>query len=487
MQLSEYANCDALELSSLVKKGEVSKDEVAQMSARAIEKLNPQLNFMAHTVKDIEQKASHNGGEGLFESVPFLIKEGTAVKGLPWNTASRMAVGRIADTDDEVTRRFRRAGITLMGLSTAPEMANAPTTESVLHGPTRNPWSTEHMPGGSSGGAAAAVASGAVPIAHATDGGGSIRIPAACCGLVGLKPTRARTPGYQCMPYSLAVSHVVSRTVRDTAAMLDCTHGPETGAVYLVDAPSRPFIDELNRETKGLRIAFSTLSPSGANLDSDCVRGVEDAAKLCASLGHHVKEAKLPYQWDSMCEAFTDLWSYKHPFSVAQMSKATGMASGHDTRETCNLAMLAHAEKMTMYQFEKSLQYLDEACRNIGKFFESFDIFISPVTTRPAIKLGKLDANAADLTASIWVDRMISNYALFTPVFNATGQPAISLPLYQSSAGLPIGVQFAARHGDEASLLNLAGQLEREVKWINRKPKVSIFEGDKSVAKGSVS
>ena len=475
MKLTEYANCDAIELSRLIKQGEVSKDEVTGLADKAIRKMDSQLNFMAYSLSETERSSLNNSTDAPFDSVPFLIKEGTSVSGLPWNAASRLAVGRVAEADDEVCRRFRKSGVTLMGLSTSPEMANAPTTESVLHGPTRNPWKKDCMPGGSSGGAAAAVASGAVPIAHATDGGGSIRIPAACCGLVGLKPTRARTPGYQCMPYSLAVSHVVSRSVRDSAAMLDYTHGPETGAVYHVNTPCRPYLDEVKIEPKGLRIAYSTNSPSGAKLDADCVRGVEDAARLCDSLGHHVEEADLPYAWEPMCEAFTDLWSYKHPFSVAQIIKATGLQSGPDTRESCNLAMLAHAQNMTMFQFEKSLQNLDEACRSIGRFFQGYDIFISPVTTRPAIKLGELDANAADLTASLWVDRMISNYALFTPVFNATGQPSISLPLYKTLSGLPIGVQFAARHGDESTLFNLAGQLEREIPWRSRKPEISIF------------
>ena len=475
MNLSEYASYDGLGLAQLIKRRDISPQEVAHVGNEAINALNGKLNFIDHlSLDDAEKSLSSDRHDGAFGGVPFLIKE-AAVKGQPCRKGSRLSRDCIAAEDDEITTRFRRTGVTILGISTMPEGGNAPTTEPLLHGPTRNPWNPEYMPGGSSGGSAAAVAAGVVPIAHASDGGGSIRIPAACCGLVGLKPTRARTPGFQCGPYTLGVGHIVSRSVRDTAAMLDCIHGPEVGAVYSATPPVRSFLTEVTQTPKPLKIAFSTFSPSGAKLHPDCVKAVEDAVKLCESLGHHIEERALPYEWEPLCKTFTDLWSYKHPYNVETLEQATGLQSSPNTREACNLAMLEYAREMTMLEFVRSLRHAEQACVSIGRFFTQYDVYISPVMTQPALKLGALDANAPGLTAQSWVDRMISNYALFTPVFNITGQPAISLPLYQSTDGLPLGVQFAAGHSDEATLLQLAGQLEQALPWRERKPEVSIF------------
>ena len=475
MKLRDYANNDGLALAQLIKQGEVSKQEVVEAAALAIDHLNPKLNFIAHlTPGEVERALSDKTSSGVFAGVPFLIKA-AAIKDQPFDLGSRLGVGHIAQEDAEITRRFKQAGVTIMGISTMPEWGNSATTESVLYGPTRNPWNTHCMPGGSSGGAAAAVAAGAVPVAHAGDGGGSIRTPAACCGLVGLKPTRARTPGTHGGPFSLGVEHIVSRTVRDTAAMLDSIHGPEAGAVYYALPPQRPYLDELRQPPKPLRIAFSSKSPSGSKVHADCIRGVEQAAKLCDSLGHQVEEVALPYQWEPLLEAFLALWSYRHPYSVKLVEEITGKRSGPDTRETCNLAMLAHAEKMSLMDFDCHLRHLEQVCLEVGRFFHQFDIFISPVNTDPALKLGEMNVNAPDLTAELWGARVMSNHSVFTPIFNATGQPAISLPLYQSDEGLPIGVQFAAPHSDEGTLLQLAGQLEQALPWIHRKPNVSIF------------
>ena len=476
MKLCEYASYDALGLADLIESGEVSKEDVKKIAVKAISTLNPKLNFMANAIDEVPNKVKVKEGNGHFNGVPFLLKEGTAMYGQPLNMASRLGVGRIADEDGEITKRFIRSGVNILGMTTAPEAGNSTTTESVLHGPTCNPWNPLYMPGGSSGGSAAAVASGAVPIAQANDGAGSIRIPAACCGLVGLKPTRARTPCYHNMPFSLTCEHIVSRTVRDTAAMLDDIHGPEIGAQYHAFPPSRAYTVDVGSSLKRLKIAFSTFSPSGALIHPDCIQGVEKAAMVCQSMGHHVDEVALPYDWEPFSRAITDLWSYKHPYKVQQDELATGLKCGVDTREACNLALLNHAKAMTMLEFENNMVALNKICVDIGYFFQQYDVFITPVTTGPALKLGELNANQPELTAHRWVDSMLGHYAVFTPIFNVTGQPAISLPLHQSENNLPIGVQFAARHSDEATLFKLAGRLEHELPWVDRKPTLSIFD-----------
>ncbi len=476
MNLKEYASYDAVGLAELVRNKDITAQELSALAREAIAAANPILNFLAHDIPVAEEGPLLDESTcGALYGVPFLMKEGgAAIKGQPWNMGSRLGVGRIATEDDELTTRFRKAGVTLVGQSTAPEQGNATTTESVLHGPTRNPWDTDAMPGGSSGGGAAAVAAGVTPLAHATDGAGSIRVPAACCGVVGLKPTRSRTPSPQEIVFLPYVNHVVSRSVRDTAVMLDCIQGSVVGDIYTPPPPARPYLEEVSIAPRPLKIGFTTQSPSGAPVHPDCVNGVLASAKMCEEMGHGIEEVTLPYDWEPFMEAFLDLWSYRYPYSMEILEKATGLRCGPDTRETGSMAMLAHAQQLTMLDFTRNLDGLAAICRKVGAFFMDYDVFISPVCTRPALPLGELDANAPDLTASVWLDRMLGQYAAFTPIFNVTGQPAISLPLHHSEAGLPVGVQFAAPHGDEATLFQLAGQLEHAMPWRDRKPSVSI-------------
>lgn len=475
MNLNEYARYDAMGLAELVRKGEVSSSELAELANQAIDKLNPTLNFIAQCMEP-EQLNGAEQNYGTFQGVPFLLKEGCAsIKGQPFNIASRIAVGHRAKADNEVVKRFRQTGLSFIGQSTAPEAGNAPTTESVLHGPTRNPWNPDYMPGGSSGGSAAAVAAGVMPIAHATDGAGSIRIPAACCGLVGIKPTRARTPGKHDSIFGLTVNHILSRTVRDSAMMLDCLQGPEVGGLYFVSPPERTYFDEVGRAPKPLKIAFTTQSPSGERVHPDCIAGVEATVKVCADMGHHIEENAPIYDWQSMLVAFIDLYSYKHPLFVETMEASTGRKLGPDTRESGNLAMLAHAEQLSMLDFAQHIMDLTQICQQVGGFFTEYDVLISPVMNKPALPIGEMNANAPDLTASSWFEQQFSQYASFTPIYNATGQPAMSLPLFHSEAGLPVGVQLAARHGDEATLFQLAGQLEQAMPWQQRKPEISAF------------
>jgi len=476
MKLEEYASYDGVGLAECVRKGEVTAQELNDLAQQAIDKLNPTLNFMANYENgDQIDPISPTGSNGSLQAVPFLMKEDAEIKGRPISWGSRLCADVIAEQDATITQRFRKSGVTIIGQTTMPEHGNAVTTESALRGKTRNPWNLGYMAGGSSSGSAAAVAAGVVPMASASDGGGSIRIPAACCGLVGLKPSRARTPVAHGGALTLGITHVVSRSLRDTAVMLDCIQGPEVGAMYHVAPPVRSYLEELSIAPRPLRIGFSTQSLSGASVHPDCVKGTLDAVKACEAMGHIVEEVALPVEWDVLAQGFLDLWSYKHPNFIANMERVSGLSSSPDTRETCNLAMLEYGRNLKMSDFVRHINQLTEACVNVAELFTTYDVHITPVTTQPAMKLGAFEPNAPGLTARSWIDKMIDNYAAFTPIYNATGQPAISLPLYQSEAGLPIGVQFAARFGDEATLLQLAGQFEQFIPWKGRKPDTSIF------------
>lgn len=474
LTLAEYASYDAIGLMDLVRRGDTTPRELRDCALAAIEALNPRLNFVvSRSNADAAAALAAPRDDAPFAGLPFLVKEGVGMKGQPAMLASRLAPDLLADSDTELVLRLKRAGVVILGSTAAPELGNAPTTESVLHGPTRNPWNPDHMTGGSSGGASAAVAAGVVPVAQSSDGGGSIRTPAHCCGVLGLKPTRGRTPqgpksfgGF----FGLGIAHVTTRSVRDSAAFLDILQGDEPGALYRVGPPSRPFLQEVGADPGHLRIAISTLSPSGVTTDPECAAAVVEAANLCATLGHEVRDASLPYDWERFRAAFVDVWCAGFPFAVAALESATGRKAGPDTLETANLATLAHGRQLTMEQLGRSALQLYLIARDVERFFGDVDVFLAPVDLTPAPKLGVIDANGPHRTMLDWFDAAIGQFAAFVPIFNATGQPAMSMPLAMSGAGLPIGVQAAARVGDEATLFRLAAQLESARPWRDRRP-----------------
>lgn len=479
MNLSEYASYDGMALALRVKRGEVTPSELASLATAAIEQLNPALNFMAsHAREDAEETLQAARGDGAFYGLPFLLKAGVAMKGQTLNMGSRLTQGLIAPADDEFTTRCRRAGLTLLGHTTAPEFGNSPTTESVLYGPTLNPWNTQRMTGGSSGGAAAAVAAGVLPIAMASDGGGSIRTPAHCCGLFGMKPTRARNPiGPQTQGgiHMLAAQHVLTRSVRDSAAMMDVLEGAELGALYHVAPPERPYVEEVKTTPKSLKIAFSTRSPSGQPVHPDCIQGVQQAIQICEELGHHVEEKCLPYDWEAFKEAFLVLWSVASPWAMHTMETRTGKKVGPDTLETCNLVTLEFGSQLNAESIGKALFVINGICQSVAEFFCNYDIYVTPTDAKPAVAIGEIDANAADLNMNNWFERAVDCFAPFPPIFNMTGQPAMSVPLWESKDGLPVGVHFAGRHADEATLFQLAGQLEVAMPWFKRRPQTFVF------------
>jgi amidase len=462
MKLSEYASHDGLALAELVRTREVSARELAQTALRAIDALNPQLNAVIGTVPDETERAlgalSSLPPGAPFLGVPFLIKDiGSHFANVTTELGSRFMHGLVLPFDNELAVRFKQAGVVAIGRSNVPEFGANVSTEPVKDGPTHNPWNLRHSPGGSSGGSAAAVAAGIVPVAHANDGGGSIRAPASCCGLFGLKPSRHRNPFGPDQDegiFGLGVEHIVSRTVRDSAAMLDATHGADVGARYLLKPPEIPFAESARRDPGKLRIAFSTRAPAGApDVHSECRTAVLNAAKLCERLGHDVFEAAPDVTHEETCSIFRDVAGPYLAAAFAAASAAMGRTVGPDTVEATTRAIIALS-------------------RRLGHFFETCDVWLSPVLTTPPPLLGVLDANDESLDARAWI-RKIMDTCAFCAMFNGSGQPAMSVPLHWSADGLPVGVHFVGRFGDESTLFSLAGQLERAQPWIARIPPIS--------------
>lgn len=478
LTFSDYAAYDALGLMDLLHRKQVSSRELHDTAIAAIEALHPELNFLiSWNEADAAATLAKPLAGAPFAGLPFLVKEAVGMKGQPAVMASRLAQGMRCEADGELVTRLRRAGVIILGSTAGPEFGNAPTTESVLHGPVHNPWNPGRMVGGSSGGASAAVAAGVVPVAQSSDGGGSIRTPAHCCGVFGLKPTRGRTPvgpksngGY----FGLSVPHVTTRSVRDAAAFLDVLHGDEPGALYRTAPPQRPYLQEVGMEPGRLRLAFSTASPSGEAVHPECIAAVLQTAQLCESLGHYVEDIPLIYDWEKFRTAFADVWCMSMPLAVAAIEAASGRAAGPDTMESSNLAILHHGRSLGAEQICRSAALLYSIARDVEHFFQQWDAVITPVNLMPAPRLGMINANGACQDMLDWFDLAISRFAAFTPIFNVTGQPAMSVPLAMSGEGVPIGVQFAAKVGEEALLIRLAAQLEAARPWRERQPMVHI-------------
>ena len=365
-----------------------------------------------------------------------------------------------------MVRRYRKAGLVVVGRSNTPEFGVSVTTEPAVNGPTRNPWNRDHSAGGSSGGAAAAVAAGYVPAAHASDGGGSIRIPASACGLFGLKPTRARNPAGEGWA-GLSVHHVVSRSVRDSAALLDATHGYVPGYAYCAPSPARPFLEEVGAAPGRLRIAFGLPGLAESQVDAQCRAALTEAAKLAADLGHDVEASVPAIDHDALGEAMG---------IIVSASLAADLADGHpleerpvrpEELEPINWIFAEQGRKVSAVDYLKAVNWLGELRQTLADFFQNYDVLITPTLAKPPILLGELDSQSRDLEAFI---AAIRAYIPFTQMFNMSGQPAASLPLHWTPDGLPVGVQIAGRFGDEATLLRLASQFEAARPWFDRRP-----------------
>ncbi len=483
--MEDYDTLDGLALGERVRRGDVSAVELAHKSIRRIEEGNAALNAVVTRRFDAalaeaaamdkaraaktSRAADEVGASQAFAGVPFLVKELVAsVTGTETTSASRLYAGTTARADSEIVARMRRAGLVIMGKTNSPEFGLSPTTESLLYGVTRNPWNVDLSPGGSSGGSAAAVAAGMVPLAHATDGGGSIRIPASCCGLFGLKPTRARVSagpeGGEGLS-GLAHQHVVTRSVRDSAALLDAIAGPMSGDPYSAAPPVRPFLEEVGLPPGRLRIAISARAPTGVPVDAECVAALHDAARLCESLGHHVEEASPEFDAMAVESGFETVFACNTHANIVR--KTGGAPAPEGSVEPLTRALAERGSRIDAATFILALQGLHRESRRVAGFFERYDVWLTPTLAQTPRPIGAFAIESPDVDA--WLGKLAA-YLPFTYLFNITGQPAASVPLYWTDAGVPIGVQIASRYGDEATLLRLAAQMEAARPWFDRRP-----------------
>jgi amidase len=480
MSFAEYAAYDGLGLAELVARGAVTPAELVEAAIQRIERYNPQLNAVIYKMYDQARAAAlsqaaqrRESAGGPFRGVPFLLKDILGnYEGVPTTAACKFMAGLPAPHDDTLVVRYKAAGLIPLGKTNVPECGILPTTESAMYGPAHNPWNLAYSTGGSSGGSAAAVAAGIVPLAHANDGGGSIRIPASCCGLVGLKPTRARMPtGPDIGDFAggLAVDHVVSRTVRDSAAALDCTHGPEPGDPYAAPPVARPYLEEIRISPGRLRIAFSTKALSGTPFHPECVAAVESTAKLLESLGHVVEEAAPNVDAGTLTAAFLTVFIAAHASIIDGIGMLRGRVPSERDFEELTWGLYQQGKQIPATQYVISHLLIQMAARQVGRFHETYDCWLTPTLGTPPIQLGTIDIHERDPLKGLG---QLADYVPITPTQNATGQPSISLPLHWTPDGLPVGLMFTARCGDEATLFRLAAQLEQARPWRERRPPV---------------
>jgi amidase len=473
---SDLMFAGASELASMVRSGEISASELVQTSLQRIEELNPMLNAFVQVDADgalATADAIAAGDERPFAGVPIAIKNNRPVKGLRLTYGCSLMAEHVAPYDHNITRRLRDAGFVIVGTTTLPEYGILPVSEARIFGATRNPWDLQRTPGGSSGGAAAAVAAGLVPVAHGNDGGGSIRIPAACCGLVGLKPARGRiSPAPELGDSSLSIDGVLTRTVADTAAILDVLAGYEPGDATWAPAPSEPFAVSAAAAPGKLRIAATTLAPvPEANVDPMAARAVADAAELLRSLGHEVEEVDPPWQDDGVRELFGIVFSSHIALSIAYSGRTAGREPTAEDMQAMSWAIYSMVGKLGAVDYMGAEVALQAFARRLVSFLQPYDALLTPALAERPLALGTLDPDAPDPMATFTRSGL---FTPFTPVFNASGQPAISLPLYEGEDGLPLGVQIVGRPAGEAQLLALAAQLEAAQPWAGRRPVLEV-------------
>jgi amidase/6-aminohexanoate-cyclic-dimer hydrolase len=463
---------DGLGLARLVRDKELTAAELLEAVIARAEARNPALNAIVGRLYDQARAAVAAGlPAGPFTGVPYLLKDlGALYTGAETSFGSAFFAGFVADHDSELTARLRRAGLVIFGKTNTPEMGLAPSTEPRRFGATRNPWNLAYSAGGSSGGAAAAVAAGILPMAHATDGGGSIRIPASCCGLFGMKPTRARNPmgpdageGWG----GASVAHAVTRTVRDSAALLDATAGPDVGDPYWAPPPAGPFLAEVGRDPGRLRIALTTTSFNGQAVGADCVEAAREAARLCESLGHIVEEARPEVDGSALGVATRIVIGANVRALLEARAAALGRPLAPADVERMTWARAVDGTTFAAWEYARSVNVIHRTGRAVARFFTRHDVLLSPTMCQPPYPLGVMDMSGDDDAA--YLAAVLASIG-FTSLFNSSGNPAMSVPLAWSASGLPIGVQFAGRFGDEATLFRLAGQLERARPWATRRP-----------------
>ncbi|WP_151088120.1 amidase [Hymenobacter baengnokdamensis] len=490
---TEYDQLDGLGMAALVASGQLTAAELCRAAIARAEAVNPQINaIILPLFEQAQGRATAGLPTGPFGGVPFLLKDfGAAYAGVPQTAGSRALRHYVPTEDAELVRRWQAAGVNILGKTSTPEFALLAVTEPALYGACRNPWNLGHTPGGSSGGSAAAVAAGIVPVAGAGDGGGSIRIPAACCGLFGLKPSRGRVPtgpeqGEKWQ--GAAVEHVLTRSVRDSAAMLDATQGADVGAPYFLPGSARPYLEEVSREPGRLRIAFTLDHPLGRPLHPECATAVRDAAHLLASLGHDVAEVALPFDGRAVSAAFLMLYFGETGASIASLAAVLGRPTRPADVEPTTWLLGLLGRTYSAADFAAARHTWNDHARRMGRFHQTYDLLLTPTLATPPVRIGELQpkpfeqkllrvVNTFGLGGLIRRSGLVEKLAEqslektpYTQLANLTGQPAMSVPLHWTADGLPCGVQLIARLGAEDVLFRLAGQLEQARPWFNRRP-----------------
>lgn len=487
----EYLQYDGTGLSELVRQKEVTPAELCETAIERINKVNPDLNAVVTPMfEQARQSLTGPLPEGPFTGVPFLLKDLLAAyAGVPMTNGSKAYRNYIPEQDSELVKRFKAAGLLSLGKINCPEFGLVGYTEPELHGATRNPWNLNHTPGGSSGGSASAVAGGMVPLASAGDGGGSIRIPASCCGLLGLKPSRGRNPSgpeHGRIWQGAVVEHVITRSVRDSAAMLDATQGADVGPPYIIAPPEESYLSAIKQKPSTLRVAFSIRSPVDREVHLECVQAVEKTVKILEELGHHVEEATPELDGISLARSYMTLYFGEIAADIAQLETVLGRKANKTDVETMTWTLGLLGRTYSAGYFVAGMREWDMAARTMGRFHQDYDLYLTPTLAAPPVKIGELKPrpvekllmsfiNAFGLGRLLRVSGITDQLAIeslakspFTQLANFTGQPAISVPLHETDDGLPCGVQFIGRFGEETTLLQLAAQLEEAAPWQDR-------------------
>ena len=466
----DFSGMDATAQATLVRRRKVSATELVQAAIRRIERIDPAINAVVTPMYEAALERARTGSHpGPFSGVPFLVKDSAAAcAGVRMASGSRLLQHHIPMRHSELVARYRQAGLIVLGKTNCSEFGLLPTTEPRLFGATRNPWNLDCTPGGSSGGSAAAVAAGMVPMAHGSDGGGSLRIPASCCGLFGLKPSRARNPAppdRMDVHARLVAEHVLTRSVRDSAALLDATQGAQPGDLWNPPSRLRPFREEVGADPGPLRIAVG--SRTTAPLHPDCADALRDAAALCEGLGHRVIDAQPVIDLERAARLFTTLWAAGCAATLDNIARGTNAPLTAADTEEFTWALYGSGRRIGASEYQLALADLQAMAGEVARFFADYDVWLTPVTSAPPPRLGSFDPAPGDAFAPL---RKAWAYAPMAALCNITGQPAMSVPLYWNKEGLPVGSHFAGRFGDEATLFRLASQLEKCRPWADRRP-----------------
>jgi Asp-tRNA(Asn)/Glu-tRNA(Gln) amidotransferase A subunit family amidase len=473
--IKDYSQHDAVGLADLVRRGQVSAQELLEEAIARVERVNPRVNAVVSQSLDQARAAIAKGlPDGPLAGVPFLLKDlHTLTQGSITTNGCRFFADNLADHDTELVARYKKAGLLIFGKTNTPEFGLTITTEPKLFGATRNPWNLEFTAGGSSGGAAAAVAARIVPAAHASDGGGSIRIPASCCGLVGLKPTRARNPhgpdrgeGWA----GMSTEHVITRSVRDSAAFLDATSGPDVGAPYFAAPPPDSFRSQVGRAPGRLRIAFSRHTPNGERIATECEAPLLETARLLESAGHHLEEVALDFVPPELGPAFRLVIAANTRTAIENYALLQKRQPSADQFERVTWMFYESGAQASAVDYTRAVAVLHRTGRMMGAFFQRHDLLLTPTLPRLPERIGVFDMNTTDVET---YSRAVGLFTSFTAPFNAAGNPAISMPLAWSVQGLPIGIQLGGRYGDEATLLRVSSQIEQARPWFERRAPIN--------------